>query len=571
MQDRPQPHVLREYAFIADGYRGALIGPRGDIGFLCVPDWDSPAVFTSLLGGRGHYTITPASPHHVWGGSYAPSTLIWTSRWTTPEGVTTCREALAYPGDPHAAVLLRQVHAVDTEAVVDVSLDVRAEFGSQPMRDLRCQQGVWVGRSGHMWLRWTGAAAAQPDEHGVLRMRLRLPRGARHDLVLEIRAVEPAGFVSASTDLRSTERTWQDGAPRLSGVLAQRDAVHAVSVLRGMTHPTGGMVAAATTSLPERAEQGRNYDYRYAWIRDQCFAGQAAAAADNLPLLDAAVRFVTARLLEHGPRLAPAYTVSTSRPAPDERRLTLRPGDPGGVAVEGNRANDQFQLDAFGECLLLLAAAGRCQRLDADSERAMQVAADAVAARWHEPDSGIWELDNHRWTHSALTCVAGLRASVQIAPRPVAANWSGLADAILSDVGASHVHRSGRWQRARDDDRLDASLLLPMIRRALPLTDPRSRFTLAAVQRELMEDGYEGAFLLCSFALAYANHQAGDLLTGARLFERSRAACGPAGLFAEEYDVRQRQLRGNLPQAFVHALMLETAVALSSAPVPVTP
>jgi GH15 family glucan-1,4-alpha-glucosidase len=207
------------------------------------------------------------------------------------------------------------------------------------------------------------------------------------------------------------------------------------------------------------------------------------------------------------------------------------------------------------------------------------VAARVIEERWSQPDSGVWELPARQWTHSKLTCVAGLRTAARIAPRDLAGRWLALADAIGADAAAHGQHPSGRWQRAYDDPRVDAALLLPGIRGALLGGDPRTEATRQAVLRELERDGYlyrfrpdvrplghaEGGFLLCGFAAALAAWLAGDRVAATRWFERNRAACGVPGLFTEEYDVQQRQLRANLPQAFVHALMLETAVTLGQA------
>ncbi|MDN5858996.1 MAG: glycoside hydrolase family 15 protein, partial [Pseudonocardia sp.] len=358
-----------------------------------------------------------------------------------------------------------------------------------------------------------------------------------------------------------------------TGSAAPGDTRHSYAVLRGLTSSGGGMVAAATAGLPERAAQGRSYDYRYVWIRDQCYAGQAVAADGPHPLLDEAVRFVAARVLDDGPELRPAYT-TTGAPVPDQRRLDL-PGYPGGRAVVGNQANTQFQLDALGEALLLFAAAARHDRLDAGHWTAVTAAVAAIEQRWRGPDAGIWELDDRRWAHSRLICAAGLRGVACYAGGAAAAAWSALADAMVADA-ADCVHSSGRWQRAPDDPRVDAALLLPALRGALPATDPRSVATYDAVAGELAQDGYvyrfrpdarplgeaEGAFTLCGFVMALAAQQQGDVIGAARWFERNRAACGPPGLYAEEYDVTQRQLRGNLPQAFVHALLLESSVRL---------
>ena len=588
-----EPRVLREYALVADGERGALIGPDGSVAWLCVPCWDSQAVFSGLLGGPGRYTVGPADPWHVWGGYYESGSLIWRSRWVGDSRIE-CREALAMPADPGKAVLLRQIVAVDGAAKVTVTLDLRAGYGRNQMAHLAKDGEIWTGRSGGTWFRWSGAGKAR-HAGGLLRMTVELAAGEEHALVLEISDREftddpPA----ADRTWAATEAAWAQVTPDCSGLIAVSDARHAYAVLRGLTSAGGGMVAAATTSLPERLEGGRNYDYRYAWIRDQCYAGLAVAAHGPHPLLAGAVRFVTERVLADGPGLMPAYTMA-GEPIGAEKSLRLRgfpgassvPGGSGGAgapARAGNWVRGQFQLDALGEVLSLLAAAAGHDMLAEDDWRAAAVAADAIEKRWQEPDAGIWELDDKRWTHSRLACISGLRAvATAVATGPPgshghreAARWSSLADTIAASLG-DVVHSSGRWQRAPDDERVDAALLLPAIRGGFALEDPRALATIDAVRAELASDGYvyrfrhdarplhkaEGAFLLCGFWMALVDHALGDPVAAAHWFERGRSACGPAALYTEEYDVHQKQLRGNLPQAFVHAGMLECAVALS--------
>jgi GH15 family glucan-1,4-alpha-glucosidase len=313
------------------------------------------------------------------------------------------------------------------------------------------------------------------------------------------------------------------------------------------------------------------------WIRDQCYVGQAVACCGGYPLLDDAVRFVTERLLDDGAQLKPAYTTLGGR-VPDESELDL-PGYPGGRDIVGNHANKQFQLDAFGEALLLLAAAADHDRLDAQCWRAAEAAVQAIEQRWREPDAGIWELDPDGWTHSRLICAAGVRAISRRQPDGERTpEWLALADLITARTSSTALHRTGRWQRSREDDRVDAALLMPALRGAIAPEDPRSLATLRAVEEELTEDGFcyryrpderplgeaEGAFLLCGFLMALAYHLEGRHVAAARWFERSRTACGPPGLLSEEFDVAQRQLRGNIPQAFVHALLLECAARLDT-------
>ncbi len=573
------PHVLREYAFIADGERGALIGPCGDVVWLCLPRWDSGAVFGALLGGEGLYTVTPVG-RFVWGGYYEPRSLIWRSRWVTETGIVECREALAFPGERGRAVMLRQIRVVEGHARLNVRLQPVAEFGRHHMDDLRDDcRGCWEARIGDLSMRWSGAGDAvvvgdTPRERS-LRAELTLAAGESHDLILELSDTTlPSTPVDPAGAWADTQSGWERAIPALGRMAAADDAAHAYAVMRGMTTASGGMVAAATMSLPERADEGANYDYRYAWIRDQCFAGLAVAADGDHPLLGTAVDFVAARLLDDGAHLMPAYTTS-GEPVPAQGHLNL-PGYPGGGDIVGNHVRDQFQLDVFGEALLLFAAADRYDRLNREHLRAATIAVDAIDKNWRRSDAGIWELHDRQWTHSRLTCVAGLRA---IAGRGLIGRdgeLSALADTIVADVSQTCLHPSGRWQRATDDDRLDAALLLPTLRGALPPDDSRSVATYRAVRDGLARDYYvyrfppdaalsatDSAFLLCGFVMAMGAAQQNEPLAAARYFERNRSACGPPGLFSEEYDIRQRQMRGNLPQAFVHAVMFEASSRLA--------
>jgi alpha,alpha-trehalase len=578
MRSASAPHVLREYALLADGERGILVGPRGDFAWMCFPRWHDDAVFSTLLGGSGSYAVTPAG-RYVWGGYYEPGSLVWRSRWVTEDNaIVESREALALPARTDRAVILRRIVALQGRSRVEVALGPRGRFGKEPVHDLaRAESGLWTGRSGEIRFSWLGGADATPRSDGEggeeLALELELEPGQTHDLVLLL-ALEERGLDTPQADAAwsSTEESWRTRVPALETASGRRDARHAYAVLSGLTSTAGGMVAAATMSLPERAREGRNFDYRYSWIRDQCYAGQATARAGGGSVLDDAVRFVSERLLADGPELEPAYTVAGG-PVPDERRLDL-PGYPGALTTLGNSAKSQLQLDMFGESLLLFADAARLDRLDGDAWSAAGVAAQAIEQRWREPDSGLWELEPDEWAHSRLACVAGLRAIAGAGP---ASEDTGrlrrLADEIAADVAARSLHPSGRWQRSPGDSRVDAALLLPAIRGAIPSDDPRTIATLRAVVDELTEDGYayryrpderplgeaEGAFLLCGFLVALAYAQQDDHVEAARWFERNRAACGPPGLLSEEFDVLQRQLRGNLPQAFVHALLLECA------------
>ncbi|MDI2125366.1 glycoside hydrolase family 15 protein [Yinghuangia seranimata] len=581
-----RPASLRDYAFIADGERGALIGHDGGVAWLCAPGWDGDAVCDGLLGGPGGYRIAPADPWYVASGTYEPGTLIWHERMRVGGGLVDCRDALALPADPRRLVLLRRVHAEHRPADLRVDVTPRAGFGTQRPHDLtRHDDGTWTWGCGGLSWRLTGIPEARPrtaDGHrdAALHARLRLDEGEHRDLVLEIAAEGHAldRPPDAAELWGATAAAWRRAVPDCRDTAAPRDAAHAYAVLHGLTSTAGGMVAAATTGLPEFEGGDRNYDYRYAWIRDQCYAGIAVAAHGPHPLLESSVRFVAERVLADGPALRPAYTVSGG-PVPDERRIGL-PGYPGGGRLVGNRAGHQFQLDTFGEALQLFAAARRYDVLDDDGRKAAHACAAAVTERWTEPDAGIWELEPAAWTHSRLAAAAGLRSFADAfaadAPAAERRQWRDLAALMLRTAERDALHADGSWRRAPHDPRAEAALLLPPVRLGLPADDPHLAATVARVRAELTQDGYvyrfrhhdkpldeaEGAFLLCGFMLALAEHHRGRHTAAARAFERNRAACGAAGLFTEEYDVTERQPRGNLPQAFVHALFLETAVRL---------
>lgn len=568
--------VLREYALLADGERGILTGPRGDFVWMCAPRWHDDAVFSHLIGGGGIYAVSPATARYVWGGYYEPRSLVWRNRWVTTDGVIECREALARPTSPETAVVLRQPVAVDHAARVHVVLEPAAAFGTEKMTGLERDGETWTFRSGPLYMRWTGAAETRV-EASTLVADLDLGTGCHRDLVLEISSTPlPRRLPDPSRLWEETQQAWARSVADQEETIAARDATHANAVLQGLTSITGGMVAAATTSLPEKAETGRSYDYRYVWVRDQAYAARAAGLFKPHPLLDSAVNFLSERLLADGASLAPAYRVDGGR-LPDEQRLHHLAGYPGGFDRVGNHVNEQFQLDAFGEALMVFALAAGHDHLDLNHWKAAEVAAAAIEQRWQELDAGLWETEPRRWAHSRLTCVAGLREIAAHAPPEQASHWSWLADGILADVSSDCLHPSGRWQRAPDDPGVDAALLLAALRGAVPPDDPRTEATLGAVHKDLCQDGFayrfrhgelplgepEGAFLLCGFLVALAEHQQGRTAEARGWFERNRSACGPPGLFTEEFDVLERQLRGNMPQAFVHALLWESSARLT--------
>jgi GH15 family glucan-1,4-alpha-glucosidase len=577
----PAPHVLRDYALLADGHRGVLVGPQGDCSWLCFPSWADPAFFAALIGSRGHYLVQPKG-RWVWGGSYEDGTLIWQSRWVTEKGIFESRDAMSYPGNADRGVILRRVKALESSGKILAALDLRTDYGRRSAGTWRRRGDLWELRGKNMIARWWGAAEAelvQVERHRRLELAFDLDPGEHRDFVLELITIDSPRISSEAPDpdslWRATEDEWKRSVPDCPDIVARRDVRRSFAVLRGLTGPEGGTVAAITTSLPERADSNRNYDYRYVWIRDTCYVGRAGASIQGgEAMLDDAVRWVAARLLADGDNLSPAY-LNDGQKVPGPQVLEL-PGYPGGTDVVGNQIADQLQLDAFGEALLLFALSSSRGRLGPGAREAAEIAAQTIEKRWSEPDAGIWELEPRTWANSRLTCVAGLRAfSEAVGDSDWSPRYLALADLIAAQVAEDCLHPTGRWQRAVDDPRVDASLLLAQIRGAVKPGDPRSKATRQAIVDELTEDGFvyryrhegsslseaEGAFLICNFWLALAFLADGEELEAVRWFERARSSAGSPGLLSEEFDVVQHQLRGNLPQAFVHALLIECAAA----------
>ncbi|HET7801934.1 MAG TPA: trehalase-like domain-containing protein, partial [Humibacillus xanthopallidus] len=240
-------NVLREYAVLADGERAALVGPRGEVAWLCAPRWHDDPVFAALIGGHGTYAVTPLDERYVWGGYYEPGTLVWRGRWTADDRVAECRQALAFPGDPDRVVFLHHLEALKGDAHFAAVLSVGAGFGSAAMTDVHRSGGVWTARAGAHHVRWSGAEGALwARSDNRLELVIDLPAGDCLDLVLEVardplrgEVPEPEGAWSA------TVSSWQAAVPDFGSTLAPADTKQTYAVLRGLTSATGAMVAAA--------------------------------------------------------------------------------------------------------------------------------------------------------------------------------------------------------------------------------------------------------------------------------------------------------------------------------------
>ena len=344
------PHVLREYALLADGERGALVGPRGDIAWMCAPQWHDDAGL--LLTDRRQRLLRRDSgrPRFVWGGYYEDGSLIWRSRWITDGGRHRVPRSARLPRRPAPRCCCAGSRPVDAPARVRVLLDAAGRFRAAPhATQLNATTPSGPPAAGRCTCAGPAAAQASGPAAAAWRSTVDLAPGEHHDLVLEMSEQRP-GRRTGRRPGRPGKPPRPPGRPRSrSWAPAWRPATsrHSYAVLRGLTSSGGGMVAAATMRLPERAEAGRNYDYRYVWIRDQCYAGQAVAADGPHRLLDDAVDFVAARIARRRPR-AQARLHDHRRRRPGRAHPVQLAGYPGGSDKAGNWVNQQFQLDAFG-------------------------------------------------------------------------------------------------------------------------------------------------------------------------------------------------------------------------------
>ncbi len=551
--DRIPPQVLRDYALLADGERGAVVGPHGDIVWLCAPRWDSDAVFTSLIGGAGEYTVTPAG-RNVWGGSYEDGSMIWRSRWVTDNGIIECREALAFPGDPHRVVLLRRIHAVDHAATVTVSLEPRAGYGQHELSDLHCHAGVWTGRSGGLHLRWTGGPGRPPatatGKHCTLEVDLEA--GQHHDLVLEL-SDQPL------PEQPGRRRHRLDAPPKPPGTPPSPPwtTCSPPATPAAATPCCGGSPAAAAAwspppppACPSGPKPAATTTTATSGSATSATPGKPSPPPDptrcSTPPSPSSVTGCSSTATS----LAPAYT-TTGEPVPDQRHLDLA-GYPGGYDIIGNWVNQQFQLDAFGEALLLFAAAARHDRLDTEGWRAAEAAAGAIAptldrTRRRHLGNRQPALDPQPPDRRGRTARHRRRAPGRGPSRGLAHAWPTTSSptprrtpCTPTDTGNAHP-RTPPWT---------PRCCCPDLRGAVPADDPRTTATLHAYLRDLTRDGYayrfrhddrplpdaEGSFLLCGFLVALSLHQQHQPVEARAWYERTRAACGPPQLFSEEYD-----------------------------------
>jgi len=584
------PLRIEDYALIGDCEAAALVGRDGSIDWLCWPRFDSDACFAALLGTpeHGRWVIAPTDPNAKVTRRYRKDTLILETRFETTDGAVTLIDFMPVR-DEHSN-LVRIIVGERGEMRMRGELVIRFGYGAVV---------PWVSRTEDRALR----AISGPDMllmHAPLELR-------GEDLKTVAEATVTAGqkiptvmtyspsHLPAPTPvdpweaLARTERYWTEWAAKCRHVGPARDVVvRSLITLKALTFaPTGGIVAAPTTSLPEQLGGVRNWDYRYCWLRDATLTLLALMNAGYYDEAQAWRDWLVRAAAGSPEQTQIMYGIA------GERRLTewevpWLPGYENSRPVRiGNAAHGQLQLDVYGEVMDALHQGRRGGLAASESGWALQLALLAHLEKvWREPDQGIWEVRGPpcHFTYSKVMAWVAFDRMIKSAetfdlPGPID-HWKAVREEICDDVIAHGFDRElGSFVQSYGSKELDASLLLLCAVGFLPPHDPRIRGTVAAIERHLLVDGYvlryhsartedglppgEGAFLACSFWLADAYVLLGRIEDAWRLFERLVARCNDVGLLSEEYDPSIDRLLGNFPQAFSHVALVNTAANLT--------
>jgi GH15 family glucan-1,4-alpha-glucosidase len=605
----PSPFTpIADYAFLSDCHTGALVAPDGAIDWLCVPSFDSPSVFASLLDrGAGSFRLAPFGINVPTARSYEPGTNTLVTTWTTPTGWAMSRDSLTIgPSDHEDEVTPHTRPPADADAdhllvrtfeCLDGHVDV----------ELVCEPVFDYGRKPAQWTLVDGSRHAADATDGVVTIRLRTDVGlgiegnavrAHHTLAPGERMycalswaeglAAPENVDEAAALLVATTRFWRDWLRRARFVdhpwrpAIQRSAL----AIKGLTYmPTGATVAALTTSLPETPGGERNWDYRYTWMRDATFTLQALHFLALDTEADEFMQFVADLEPNDDGALQIMYGIDGRRDLTETTRDDLS-GYGGARPVRiGNGAFDQRQNDVFGAVLdSILQHTRRSKRLPRRLWPIVEAQAECAIGVWREPDQGIWEARGkpQHYVSSKLMCWVALDRAAQLAAirgaPELQAKWSATAEEIRADILAHGVSDRGVLRQHYGTDSLDASTLLAALFGFLPGNDERLRQTVLAVADELTEHGFvlryrtdetddglsgkEGTFLICSFWLVSALAIVGERQRARDLMERLLLVASPLGLYAEEFDAHTGRHLGNFPQAFSHLALIEAAARI---------
>ncbi|GII87517.1 glucoamylase [Sphaerisporangium siamense] len=586
---------IEDYAIIGDMQSAALVGRDGSIDWLCLPRFDSPAVFASLLGGErnGSWWIGPAGPGRRLSTRrrYRPGTLILETEWDTPEG--TVRVTDFMPPRQANPDLVRVVECLAGTVEMATQIRIRFDYG-RIVPWVRRSDGVLqaIGGPDSVWLHSPVPLQGGDYAH---RATFRMSAGDRLPFVFTwhpSHSPKPHD-IDPIAELAETEAIWTEWSDQWEprGAARWHDAVsRSLITLKALTFaPTGGIVAAPTTSLPEDLGGVRNWDYRYCWLRDATMTLDALIGAGYVEEARDWREWLLRAIAGRPQDLQIMYGVAGERRLPEMELSWLDGYEDSRPVRIGNAAVDQLQLDVYGEvinCLYVSRASG----LPAQSrtwaiQRSLM---DFLESHWDEPDEGLWEVRGPRrhFVHSKVMAWVAADRSIRQVERfgqsGPADRWRALRERIHAEVMAKGFDAErNTFTQSYGSEELDAALLLIPQTGFLPPHDPRVIGTVEAVERELMSDGFvlryplaqrnavdgisggEGAFLACSFWLAEARAMIGRRDEAVELFEKLLSLRNDVGLLAEEYDPRYGRLVGNFPQAFSHVPLIHAAHTLS--------
>jgi GH15 family glucan-1,4-alpha-glucosidase len=590
---------IEDYGLIGDTHTAALVGRDGSIDWLCLPRFDSAACFAHLLGGAGHgfWRIAPAASPPPGKGAplltarrqYIDNSLVLESEFDLPEGSVRVTDCM--PLRETSPVIVRLVECLSGTVDMRMDLEIRFGYGSV-VPWVRRIDGQLVAIAGPDGLAlWSTIAVRGEEMRTVADFHLREGQQIPFVLTYFPSHGEVAGPVAAQYTIEETTRWWQDWANLANFQPHQwRDAVvRSLITLKALTYePTGGIIAAPTTSLPETLGGERNWDYRYCWLRDATLTLSSLMAAGYRDEAAEWRDWLLRAAAGDASELQIMYGVAGERDL-KEGVLDWLEGYEGSKPVRvGNAASDQYQLDVYGEVLGALHEARRTGLEPAGPAWDLElVLMDFIETGWKEPDDGIWEVRGPRrhFTHSKVEAwVAVDRAISDVEDfgleGPVE-KWKALRQQIHKEVcekGFDHDRNS--FMQYYGSKELDASVLMIPLVGFLPAKDPRVIGTVEAISRELMVDGFvsrydsersehvdgltgrEGAFLPCSFWMVDDLHLIGRHDDAVELFERLLSLRNDLGLLSEEYDPIAKRLVGNFPQAFSHVSLVNSTVGL---------
>ncbi|MEV8125804.1 glycoside hydrolase family 15 protein [Streptomyces sp. NPDC085944] len=584
---------IEDYALIGDQQTAALVGTDGSVDWLCLPRFDSAACFAKLLGDEdnGHWRIAPKGAERCTRRAYRPDTLVLDTEWETEDGAVRVTDLM--PQRDRAPDLVRIVEGLSGEVTVHSVLRLRFDYGSiVPWVRRTDGHRVAVAGPDSAWLRSEPEVHTWGEDFGT-HAEFTVAAGEKVAFVLTWHpSHEPRPpLIDPYMSLEHSVEDWREWAAHCRYDGPHRDAViRSLITLKALTYkPTGGIVAAPSTSLPEEPGGVRNWDYRFCWLRDSTLTLGALLSAGYLEEAEAWRDWLLRAVAGNPADLQIMYGVAGERRLP-EFELPWLSGFAESTPVRvGNDAVNQLQLDVYGEVMDSLSLARLAGMRPRPQMWELQCALmDFLATAWREPDEGLWEVRGGRrqFVHSkVMTWVALDRAVRTLEDHPELGGgdldgWRALRDEVHREVcekGYDPVRNTfTQYYGSRE---LDASLLLVPRVGFLPPDDPRVVGTVDAIGAELTRDGLvrrystggrrvdglpggEGTFLVCSFWYADALHATGRTKEARELFERLVGLANDVGLLAEEYDpVAGRQL-GNFPQAFSHVGLVNTALAL---------